>query len=430
MRALPSGGALSSATIEVVVSGLGAVGAYGLGRTALAAALASEHELAATEVDRSAGYHRAGSARSALLATGLDLQPLLPPGALRRMSPPARFAVAAARLALTDAGLDELPRAAFARTAVVAGTAFGPPWVTEQLLRQIFTLGPDAASPALFTESVASAAASQVALAFGARGPSLTLTGREASDLLALGEGLRLVRSGAAERALVLIVDEMTPLLHALLDRFGALARPEADGRERARPFDRHRSGVLAAEGALVAVLEPRAAVVERGGRELCALLAAGSGFDPSATAWQYGLDSDALAAGLDRGLARALGALSAPARSIDLLVAGAGGSRAGDRLLGAALGRLLPEPRCPVLAPKGRLGEYGGGFLGAALLHAGGAPAARTSGFETVDPEIALEPHDGRQLFPPRRTLAATVAAGGAWAWALLGAPGELPRS
>ncbi len=207
------------------------------------------------------------------------------------MSPPARMAVAAARLALAEAGLDDPAR--HAATAVVVGTAFGPSSVTELLLRQILHLGPEQASPALFTESVASAAASQVALVWKARGPSLAVTQREASDLLALGEAARLVATGRAERALVLVVDEMTPLLHAVLDRFRALARPDADGVERARPFDRDRSGVLAAEGATALVLEPLAAAEARGATPLFAVAGQGAAFDPSAPNRDWGVGAE-----------------------------------------------------------------------------------------------------------------------------------------
>lgn len=212
---------------EVVVTGVGAVGAQGVGVEAIVEALASGGA-PAVEVDRSAGYHRGHGARTARLAAGLDLSALVPPRQARRMSPPARYAAAAAKLALDRAGLDD--PTAHARTAVVVGTAFGPSSVTEQLLRQILRLGPDQASPAAFTESVASAAASQVALLWKARGPSLAITQREASDLLALGEGARLLEHGRADRVLVLVVEEMIPLLHAVLDRFRALALPEAGG--------------------------------------------------------------------------------------------------------------------------------------------------------------------------------------------------------
>ena len=139
---------------------------------------------------------------------------------------------------------------------MVIATAFGPSTNTEALLKQILFEGPEAASPSLFMESVANAPAAQIAIALQARGASLTVCQREAGPLLALGTGAAEIAAGRAGRVLAGAVDEMTPLLHALLDRFGALARAGADGEELARPFDRRRNGFLAGEGATVAVLE------------------------------------------------------------------------------------------------------------------------------------------------------------------------------
>ena len=64
--------------------------------------------------------------------------------------------------------------------AVVLATAYGPSSVTEELEEQILLQGPEAASPALFAESVANAPAAQVARITGARGANLTVTAREA----------------------------------------------------------------------------------------------------------------------------------------------------------------------------------------------------------------------------------------------------------
>ncbi len=400
---------------RLVVSGLGTLGASGVGTDALAAALATGGS-PAREVDRGAGYHRRHGARTARLASGLDLGALLPAAQARRMSPPARFAVAAARLALQQAGLDD--PGAHAHTAVVLGTAFGPSSVTELLLRQIFELGPEQASPALFTESVASAAASQVALAWKAKGPSLTITQREASDLLAVVEAARLVASGRAERALVLVVDEMIPLLHAVLDRFRALARPGPDGIEAARPFDRGRDGVIAAEGATALLVEPLDAAEARGVRPLVRLAARAAAFDSSAPNRDWGVGAESLAARLGRSLGRQ----GIESGSFDRVVSGAGGSRRGDRLEAAVLqglwrGRGLP----PVHAPKGALGEYGGGFLAAAVAIAAGRPAGPPAGFRAADPELGLIPADGASLARPQRVLVSALATSGAAAWLVL---------
>lgn len=406
-----------SATGGVVATGIGVAGPAGLGAEAMARALAEPATAAPrpVEVDRGAGYHRPRGARTALSAAGLDLAGLLPAAAARRMSPPARLSCAAARLALAEAGLDD--PALHLHTAVVVGTAFGPSSVTEALLGQILHAGPEQASPALFTESVASAAASQAALLWKMRGPTLAVTQREASDLLALAEAAVQIETGRAERALVLVVDEMTPLLHAVLDRFRALARPDAAGIERARPFDLRRDGALAAEGAVALLLEPRRAAEARGARPRFALAGHTAGFDPSAPNRDWGEGEEILARRLGRLLERTGGA-----DRVDRIVSGAAGTRRGDRLEARALrlawdGRPLP----PIVAPKATVGEYGGGFLAAAALLAGGAPVGPTPGFAEPDPDLGVAPYDGRPLPAPRRTLVSSLASSGAAAWALL---------
>lgn len=400
---------------EVVVTGLGVVGPFGLGREALAQGLAIG-EPRTVEVEHG-GRNRPVAALLAARLTA-NLTALLPPGAARRMSPPARFAVAATRLALADAGLAS--GSDTAECGIVTGTAWGPPWVTEQLLSQILLKGPDAASPALFTESVANASAAQMALAIQARGPTQTITQRESSDLIALAEGARLIRNGRCERVLVGVVDEIVPILHSLLDRLRALARPHADRPERARPFDARRDGFLLAEGASVLVLESLRAARARGATVLCRVHAAVAAFDPSAPAHDWGSGGIALATTLRHGLESREVATS----EIDRIISGASGSRRGDRLEAAVLsalwnGRELP----PVVAPKGTSGEYGGGFLAAAILALAGSPIAAPAGFEKIDPELGVRPHAG-PLPRPKRALVSALSAGGTAAWAVLGEP------
>jgi 3-oxoacyl-[acyl-carrier-protein] synthase II len=399
----------------ILVTGVGTLGACGVGADRLAEALAAG-QAATREVDRSAGYHLAGSARRACLMPAAQLGTWLSPGEARRMSPPSKLAVAGARMALRCAGL---PATEEDETAVVVATAFGPSTNTEALLTQILCESPESASPSLFMESVANAAAAQIAIAAGARGPSLTVCQREAGPLLAVGRAAGEVVSGRARRALAGSVDEVTPLLHALLDRFGALARPGPAGEEAARPFDRRRDGFLAGEGATLLVLESEEGLRQRGGRALARVLGWGSAFDPSAPPTGWGRGAGTFARGLLRTLRRAgIG----PA-DVDLIVSGASGSRDGDRLeaqvLREAWGKFaLP----PVQAPKSVTGEYGGGLLGAAVLAAAGSPVGPTAGFAETDPELGIVPHDGSPLPPPEIVIVTSLAAGGAAAWLVLG--------
>ena len=403
---------------EIVITGLGSVSACGCGRASLAAALA-EGRPRLVEVDRSAGYHRAGGSRLAALTGEQDLRQWVAPMVARRMSPSSRWAVAAAGMALTDAG-SEATQARDPRLAVVMATAYGAASVTEKILLQILREGPEAVSPALFTESVANAPAAQVALSCGARGMNLTVTQRQAGPLAALAVGAREVASGRADRALVGAVDELSPLIHSILDRFQALARAESNGAEVARPFDRHRSGFLAADGSAVVLLEREEDARQRGARVLARVLHTGGGFDPGAGRVGLGPDPRPLAAQLERFLARSGLVLAA----VDRIVSGACGGPQLDRAEALLLRSVWGERSLPtVLAPKGVAGEHGGGLLAAAVLTAAGAEPGPTAGFVEPDPELGLVPHDGHPLPAPRTLLVTSLAVGGAASWVLLGA-------
>lgn len=406
---------------SVLVTGLGVVGGHGGGIggiggiDGLRAALESGVPLL-SEVDRSAGYHRDGGARRASLTPPGALKEWLSPNEGRRMSPPSKLAVSAARMALRQAGLGTEPEGH--ATAVVIATAFGPSSYSEALLKQILFEGPEAASPFYFTESVANAPAAQIAIACRARGPSVTVCQREAGPLLAIGQGAAAVASGRVRRALAGAVDEMSPLLHALLDRFGALAAPGEEGAEVARPFDRRRDGFLAGEGAAVLLLESAESAAERGVRPLARVRAWGSAFDPTAPPTGWGTGHVSLARALRRSLARA----GVVPEELDGVVSGASGSRGGDRLEALLLREAwggVPLP--PVLAPKAVTGEYGGAHLGAAVLAVLGAPFGPPAGFREPDPELGVVPHHGAPLPPGARVLVTGVAAGGAAAWLVL---------
>ncbi|HZN54007.1 MAG TPA: beta-ketoacyl synthase N-terminal-like domain-containing protein [Candidatus Polarisedimenticolaceae bacterium] len=397
----------------VVATGIGTIGAHGAGRERLAEALAAGRPLA-MEIDRSGGWHSPAGSRYAALAPVLDLTPWLPSAQARRLGRPSRFALVAARMAIEDAGIPALDGL---RVAVVLATSFGAVAFTEKLVEQILIEGPEAAQPFYFSECVANAAAAQVAIGIKATGANVTLTQREAGPVLALARGAREVAEGRADVAIVGATDEMTPLLHGLLDRFHATARAE-DGRdEAARPFDGGRNGFLAGEGASAIVLEAEEAARRRGARPLARVGRTASGFDPTATASDWGHGG----ASLGRRLAAMLDG-QAPLESIDRIVSGASGSRRGDRLEAATLraawsGRSLP----PVVTPKAVIGEYGGGILAAGALAASGARFGFPTAWMAPDPEMTISPHDGSPLDAPRRVLLTGLAAGGAAAWAVL---------
>jgi len=404
----------------VVVTGLGVVLATGAGKESLAAALAAGSPRLTT-IDRGPGYHAPGTARQAAIAQHVDLTKWLPASRARRLSWPSRYAVAAAEMAIADAGID---RQAFAEApaAVAIATAFGTARYAESLVREILLQGPEAASPALFSESVANAPAAQVALAAEARGTNAAVTQREAGPLQAVLLAAREVRLGRSRVALAGCSEEINPLVHALLGRFDALALPGDNGAEVARPFDRERNGMTAAEGAVVLLLERADDAHARGARALAQVTGGVRAFDATAPSHGWGSGGEALAARLRAELARQEIELG----SIDRVVSTASGSVAGDRLEAMVLRSTFDGDVPPVLAPKAVTGEYGGGHLAAAVLAAAGGCAWPTASFREADAELGIVPHDGSRLPPARRVLVSALAAGGAAAWLVLDAPAD----
>jgi 3-oxoacyl-[acyl-carrier-protein] synthase II len=323
-------------------------------------------------------------------------------------------------MAIKDAGLE--PGAIGLETAVVVSTAYGAANISDQILRQSFIDGPTALSPALFTESVASAPAAQIALNCGARGANITVTQGQAGPAIALDRSLNQLRTGRSERVLIAAADEMTPLMHAILDRFLALARPDDQGGERARPFDRDRTGWLASEGATVAVLELEPTARDRGALVLAEVMAAGSAFDPWSPRCGWSRNPETLATSLSRFLEES----DRTPADIDILVSGACGHRGADRLEGGLLKTIWQRAVLPpILPPAAVSGAHGGSLLAGAILAASGKDFGPTPGFENADPELGVVPHDGRNLPSPNCVLLTTCAAGGAAGWALLG-PGD----
>jgi 3-oxoacyl-[acyl-carrier-protein] synthase II len=404
----------------IPISGLGVISALGTTQDQVLESLHSG-EVTSRLVDDSRGWHRPRGSCRAALVEGPDSN-WKPPGVvMRRLSRPSRCAVAAAFGALHHdpaAGTSWTPDPAL---GVSMATMFGPSLFTEKIMEQTLDHGPGAVSPSLFTECVANAAAAQISLKTLARGPNLTMVAREAGPACAIIQAVDLLRRGKARRMFAGIAEEITPFLHSRLDRMGALARPEEDLSEAARPFDRRRNGVLAAEGATVLLLESPEVEAASGKQPLARILGGSMAFDATASrsGWGHGIDN--LAAALTRMLDKCQVSLD----SIDLIVSGAGGSKQGDRLEAGVLKRVwgsLPLPA--IIAPKAITGEFGGAFLAASVLAAAGLYRGTPgTGFQP-DPELGLTLHTGASLEPPHRTLITAPASGGTYGWLILERP------
>lgn len=127
------------------------------------------------------------------------------PERIGRMDRLSAHALLVAHRALARADLAAAP----ADLAVVIGTSLGCAEVNERYHRALVERGSDGASPLLFAQTIPSAPAGEVAIAFGARGHATTVMAGRASGVAALVEARRAIALGRADAALVIAGDTL-----------------------------------------------------------------------------------------------------------------------------------------------------------------------------------------------------------------------------
>ena len=191
----------------------------------------------------------------------------------RRLDRFGQFSVAAARLALGDAGLD-LDREDRDRIGAMMGTALGGVAFGEEQYREFIQGGPRAVDPALALTVFAGAASCNVAIEFGVCGPNSTNGMSCASGTIAVGEAFRAIVRDEADAMLAGGAEApLAPLCFGAFSIIRAMSTRNDDPPRASRPFDRARDGFVMGEGAAVLVLEERSRAVARGApiyAELC----------------------------------------------------------------------------------------------------------------------------------------------------------------
>jgi 3-oxoacyl-[acyl-carrier-protein] synthase II len=176
---------------------------------------------------------------------------------VKRMDPFARFAMAAARMAVDDSGIDftkENPE----RCGVIVGSGIGGLQTIEEEHSVILEKGMKRVSPFLIPMLISNIASGEIAIEYGITGPNYSVSSACATANHALGASLRHLRYGDAD---VLIAGgaeaAITALGYAGFCQARALTTSFNDCPEKAsRPFDKNRSGFVMGEGAGVLVLE------------------------------------------------------------------------------------------------------------------------------------------------------------------------------
>ena len=245
---------------RVVITGLGAVTPIGIGIEAFWQGLK----------DGKSGIARVThfdptDFRSQLAAEVKDFNPQewIDKKSLERMDRFTVFAVAAAAMAMKDAGLD-CDGFDKCRAGVIIGSGIGGSATIEEGHHRIQEKGPNSLTPFFVSKLLINMAACMVSIRFGLKGPLSAPSVACSTGANAIGEAFRILQRGDAEVMLAGSSEAaVTPLPYAGFCASRSMsANPNAENAS--RPFDRNRDGFIMGEGAGVVVLERREHAIQR----------------------------------------------------------------------------------------------------------------------------------------------------------------------
>jgi 3-oxoacyl-[acyl-carrier-protein] synthase II len=260
---------------RVAVTGLGAVTPLGLdARSTWEAAVAGRSGVGFIESFDATGF----PVRIAAEVTGFDAEDVVGKKDARRLERNVVLAVAAAREAWADAGVDGIDPA---RAGILVGSAIGGVMGVLAQNEVLEERGPGRVSPWFLPNVLVDSASGQVAIDLGLRGPNYAPVSACATGSHAVGEGAELIRRGDADVVLAGGTEAcMHPVILAGFCAMRGLVAEEEDPTRASRPFDATRAGFVMGEGACVLALEELDRARARGARVYAEVLAYGTSND------------------------------------------------------------------------------------------------------------------------------------------------------
>jgi 3-oxoacyl-[acyl-carrier-protein] synthase II len=200
---------------------------------------------------------------------GFDPAEFLDRKEVRRNDPFIHYSLAAADLALRDAGLPG--QGLGERAGVIVGSGMGGLGTLEEMHTTLVERGYRKVSPFFIPSIIINLAAGQISIRTGATGPNWAPVSACATGNHAIGESLRMIQHGDAD-VVICGGSEATITRMGIAGFVASRALSERnDAPEKAsRPFDKDRDGFVAGEGAGILILEELERARSRGARIYC----------------------------------------------------------------------------------------------------------------------------------------------------------------
>ena len=365
---------------RVVITGLGVVSSLGIGQREFSQSLLLGKS-GISEVDAFTtsdhAVHVGGQVRK------FDPLAYISPGRVHRYGRASQFAIASARMAISDSGLTFEARDS--ALAVVIGTTMAEAQAIELIDKMYLEHGSRNIPGKLFAQYPGNMIGAHVAAELGCCGPVLTFGNACAAGNYAIAYAYDLIQMGRTEMAVAGGADAFSRIAFTGFNRLLAMA-PKG-----CQPFNRDRKGMLLGEGAGVVVLESLEAAKKRGAEIYAEIIG-------------YGLSCDAghmtipSVEGVENVMANALQSSNLSCDDVDYISAHGTGTPANDRVECAAIKKTFRSRShlMPISSIKSMLGHT----MGAASALEAIACAifikegfiAPTINFQEADPECEID--------------------------------------
>lgn len=186
------------------------------------------------------------------------------PKSARRMEDFSRYAVAAAKEAFAQSGLNMEQEDPY-RVGVIISSGVGSLQAIQREYTKLVEKGPNRVSPTLVPMMICNMASGNVSIALGAKGKCTNVVTACASGTNSIGDAFRAIQYGDAEVMLAGGTESgICEIGLAGFTSLTALSQKE-DPLQASIPFDKNRSGFVMGEGAGVVVLEELEHAKKRG---------------------------------------------------------------------------------------------------------------------------------------------------------------------
>ncbi|WP_371371300.1 beta-ketoacyl-ACP synthase II [Sporomusa aerivorans] len=262
---------------RVVITGLGAVTPVGIGIDAFWQSLINGK----SGIDRITRFDPSEySTQIAGEVKDFDATQYIDKKEAKRMDRCTQFAIAAAKMAFQDSGID-FDKEDRSRIGTLIGTGIGGMDTLHDQYKTLFDKGPGRISPFFVPMMIANMPAGQTSITFGLQGPCSCVVTACATGTNAIGDAFKIIQRGDADIMVAGGTEAaISPSAVAGFCAMKAMSTRNDEPQKASRPFDKARDGFVMGEGAGIVVMETLEHALARGAKIYAEVVGYGSNAD------------------------------------------------------------------------------------------------------------------------------------------------------